>query len=478
MAVDDEFASYARARWHPVALTFVLLGAPPRPSARLATETLTRLHGAWREGEGWSDLDLDKLLATVLLATWRSDRSAWWREDVVALADTGLPGLEPALDALPGEDRARAALSAGLRLEPHEAAGMLRGVPVDGAPSIEVLRAAVSGVVVDPPDIDEIIASSRSRRRRRWLGNLVGGIVGVLVIGGLVAFALTRPPGGPAPPGTSVPATNPAPIAWYADGKLHLARATVSVDDVVDLVGLPGGAVVVDSRRRLALVQEDGSITRLGSVTAGGSFVVDPRLSLAGWIEPGEPDSLVVRDLLSGDELIRQSVTVADTRVVAFDNRSIYFANDEGVSQRVLDRGTISLPRQDLLDVADGARIVRIDPEHLALLPPSGGRGGELVGVDGRLSDDGAYAMTVTPSHDGEPGFHVFDVSSFSEVALPLPSDGVAVAATFAPGAAATFVLARGDHQGFELVTCGFDDPSCTVDTSVRGASDAPLLAR
>lgn len=480
MAVDDEFTSYARARWHPVVRTFVLLGAPPRPSARLATETLTRLHGAWRDGEGWSDVELDKHLANVLLATWRSDRSAWWREDVDTLADTGLTDIEPALDALPGDARARAALSAGLRLEADVAADVPRGRPADGAPPLDVLRAAVAGVVADPPEIEAIVRSSHSRRRRRWVGNLVGGIVGVLVIGGLVAFALTRPPDGPSSAGTSTPTTNPVPLTWYADGKLHLARATVSVDDVVDLVGLPGGAVVVDSRRRLSLVHEDGAVTRLGSVAQGGTFEVDPRLSLAGWIEPGKPDSLVVRDLFSGDELLRQSVTIPGTRVVAFDDQSLYLADDEGVSQRVLNRGTIKMPQQDLLDIADLVRIIRVDPAHVAVVARSGKVSGPVEGIDGQLSDDGAYAIITEAAFDfPEPSSHsvVIDVASLTPVVTELRKHARLVSSVFSPGSAVTHVVAA-DDGAFDIVTCDLKDLACTIDTTVRDSTSPPILAR
>ena len=112
-----------------------------------------------------------------------------------------------------------------------------------------------SDVVVSPDPLGLIEREVR-RRRRTALRGVAGAVAACVVVGGYLAWATTRTPG----PDVDEEA-NPAPVPWFADGRLHLEEVSVELSDLTEFVVTGDDTVAyADSGGRWFTVDGDGDV--------------------------------------------------------------------------------------------------------------------------------------------------------------------------------------------------------------------------
>jgi hypothetical protein len=258
------------------------------------------------------------------------------------------------------------------------------------------LLLALSALHVDPLPVAEVDAAVRTHRARVVRRVLVVTAALVLVVAGAAWWL--RP--GDDGIGEVVEAENPLPLAWYGDGRLHLADVVVTVPAVVDLVTVPDGAVMADEQGVVSLVEDDGATTRLGRTVPGEGLVAEPDNGWVAWADPGtgQPEVVVV-DTRVGEEVGRRSLAspgeaggqpVAGSGPVAIDGERVYYAARG--TDYVWDplRGSAFALEGSLADVADGARLSNV-PDGYVLQASAYRRGTPVPGTEGRLTADGRF---------------------------------------------------------------------------------------
>jgi hypothetical protein len=242
---------------------------------------------------------------------------------------------------------------------------------------------------------------AQARRRRLW--TRTGGVIVCLILVALVAMVvvdrLDRL-------GDVEEADNPLPVAWYAEGTLHLAEVTVEVRPVLELVAVPDGVVLTNDEARVIFVESDGDQEQIGRTVTGTPLVVEPDNGWVAWADPGNGDpELVVYDTRVGDEVGRRSLAVpgagggqpvADAGPIAIDGERVYYrarGNDFAWEPLPGDGFAIS---GELLDWANGAQVHRVQgsPDLLVQSQPYD-TGTRVEGESPRLSADGQYLMVV-----------------------------------------------------------------------------------
>ena len=150
-----------------------------------------------------------------------------------------------------------------------------------------VFREAAEGVPVGQPPVDEVVALAVARRRRgrAWTGGVLASAV--LVVG-VATWVTTRPPDDGLPDATVRSEVNPANIEWYANGVLHLREVTVNIPQVSTMVQVPDGVVYADRTGGVVLVNQQGTLTKLGKSEPGTPLVASPiERGWVAWLEPG-----------------------------------------------------------------------------------------------------------------------------------------------------------------------------------------------
>lgn len=195
-----------------------------------------------------------------LVAALREEGVAAERaEEAVARA---LAACRPGWSRLVRESDAEAEVWRGAREEAGLATA--RGVVVPLTAHVEPVDPLAGVPVLDPM---EAVAEQVRRRRRRGLV-VAATVVGVLaVLAAAVVWWASRPP---AP--EVLEATNPVPVPWYADGRLHLADVVVTLPGVTALAaegGTDQGVVVRRQGGTWWRVDPDGGVERLDGEPAG-----------------------------------------------------------------------------------------------------------------------------------------------------------------------------------------------------------------
>jgi len=468
---EQDFAAYVAARGATVVRCLVLLGLSPVDAEQVAADAFATLRGEWADLSRYGDPDVS-LYATMLGADARRRRRA------------SLPSAEPA--------RVAAVLRGVADLEEIRVCEVL-GIPVS---QLRTLLAAGPGAAELVDESDElpaipvaygrVLALVGRRRRRRW-GLSVGVLAGAAA---LVATIVTvSRPEPPPRPGDALPAAdvveeaNPAGVAWWADGTLHLADAAVEVGDVQRLVAAGTGAAYIDADGRLVGVTPDGRRTLLGRPVPRSAIVSSPRLGLVAWLDDVAPGGtrLVVWDVEEGKR-VSGVVTGPRTRPITFDGGWLTFGtgltdwawDPAGGPARQTGSGYVENPnrRTALVDVVAGTRLEQFG-YYLRVVRVGSQRRTSMPGFGGSLSADGRLVLT-RANTEREP--MLYDARTGERVDSWFPPQWHVLDATFTGTDRVTWLVARGD--GLTLVTCGSTrDPAPCSDAADLGDARSVLLA-
>jgi len=504
---EEEFDSYALARWPTLVRCVRLQGAGPRHAVAVTQEALRRLHQRWSARNEWSDLDVE--LYRDLVAAWQALGTAWWREvpghdDV---SGTGLAELAPALDRLDPPTRWAFVLEGAAGLDPSDVGEILgpstgAGIRVAGGhvPAPATVLQVAQAIGVGPAQIAAAVAADEAARRRRRTFTAVA--VGAVLAAGAAYSPVAidyfdraaddqTPPPRVVDPDSLVPRPNTVPdgvvlsIPWYVEGVLRLGIGGFDLGKLTAVARVPVGAIVQQADGTIVRVRTgDGQQTLLGSSAPGSSIAASAATGWAAWITPGERPELVVVD--DDGEQVRVAVEV-DEQVVAVDGRTTYLAGPDGY--RVVRAGlpVEPVPVAGLVDVASGVRLVEDGRMLRVLVRP--GRELVIVGQDGRLSETGEFLVARVPVDGaGRRDVEVIDVASGAAVALALPPSGSTVAAAFGPETSVTFLRANdeldsiddprmADQPAYDLTTCFLRSRVCLSDGRVTTAPQRPILA-
>lgn len=502
---EGDFHGYVGARWPSLVRTLVLLGCPVDLAPDAVSAGLRRCRRGWRRAVEHDDVDV--VVHRAVLGAWQEClRGPWWtvlgpRAD----DDWPLPDLS-ALDRLTPEIRAGLVLRRYAALDPSQAvavAGREAGGPLPADPDAATLRAAAERVVVFSLPVQDDVAEDRSSWRRRRSVATVAGIAAVALVLGLWTWRADDDEPGEELNAFSLDAVepnrsrNPADVAWFADDVLHLANATYVVDTLRDLAVLGAGAVYGDVDGRVVHLADDGTRRLLGTKDPGAPLVASDDLGWVAWVDPaGANPRLLVYDVgrseLLGELDLPPGETgpgdLPDTRPVAIDQETVYFATADGARawRPVRDPGRVEvIEPAGLVDVSSANRVFQVDHRNLEIDQPFFNLSYVVPGRGGEMSLDGNYLTTRSPD-DGS--VLVYDTRSGEQVPVEPPGSLRIVDVVLAPEGAITYLTV--DPDGFatqegndsnpvqgELVTCDLDDGQCEVLASFVLDSEAPILA-
>ncbi|HEU4812014.1 MAG TPA: hypothetical protein VFT00_07715 [Nocardioides sp.] len=543
---DGDFAAYLAARWPAVVRTLVLLGCSDEVAEEVGRTAFARCYPVW--GRIRRDDDIDSDVYRAVLDAWTSKRGHG-RHHLVGIREvpgpsdeTDLPGpllLRRTLEAELGHltpdlqqvlvlrfvadlsdpqvadlldesaDAVRLLVGdglAGMDLELVErVVGEVLGDAwrIDNPSTDDLFREASAGIDVPPAPIDESMALARAFRRRRYVRSAaaLGVVTAVVAVGTWVG---NRPDAaaelGPA---AVTRAENPAPVAWWANGVLHLDHVMIELPPVTDLAEVTGGAVYGDGQGRVVFVADDGARTTLGRKVPSSPLVVSDEQGWVAWVDPedGAPGLLVydltARTLLARQPLPENSTAVSpdgSSRPIALDRRMVFYETPAGqFSWSPPDGEPHALGRDALLDVASATTVWQETPGTIKIVQPVFNVSFEDTGDGAMLSADGTWVLSRT-SVDGSTALfgavHLYDARSGDPVTTGLSTQDVAVAATFGERDEVVYVIAhRGDAPAagefvrssfsgpYEIRTCDLDLGGCTTLYRFPHTGALPVLA-
>lgn len=474
-----EAEEYAAARRPDLVRLAVLLGSPPDHAAVLADRTLAGVRA------GWSELiagDPDDQLVDLLLEQRALDRTAWW--DRVRPDEVLPPELAP-LDRL--DPRTRAAVVWGaLGRDP---ASVGDHVPVD--PGLPGLVARVAAGVPVPPEVVRIPLRSRSSRRLVLGAAAAAVAVGLLVpVLGPDERPVAEPPLGPVAVGGR---PNPAPVAWYAAGRIHLDDGSAAVPDVVALVEMGAGAVYLDVDGRVVALSGTGERTLLGQAVVEPGLVGSAVRGRVAWVT--EDDEVEVADVEAARVVDRLEVGDAEqVRLLRMAGPVLRFTEADGETAWVPEEGGTesvgpSASRGSLVDVVGSTELRQLDGGRVAVDGPFGPRV-VVPGDGGEVSPSEEFVLTRTG--EGGLGVRVFEAGTGEERASGTTPEDLVLDVRFTGADEITYLL--GDQASLpdgsgvgrasgtgpvEVRTCQVRLDFCVVHASGPGFGEtAALLAR
>ncbi|MFC4786294.1 hypothetical protein ACT8ZV_17585 [Nocardioides sp. MAHUQ-72] len=377
----------------------------------------------------------------------------------------------------------------------------------------DVFRLAGEGVEVPAAPVDEVVAAARATRGRRWRV-VAACVAGVLVVVGVATWIGARPSGepegSPGPTGV-VRAENPASVAWWAGGVLHLAHVTVELPHVEEVVGLGDGAVVGDAEGNVVLVDGDGSLATIGRKAVGAPVVASEHQGWVAWVDPrvpapqmepqGPAPQLVVYDVDTRQPFaVRELPTlgprhdsVQENQPIAVDGNQVFYAGEDGDWGWVPDQATL-VDVDGLLDVSAATIVRRAGVDRIRIVQPFFSVEFVRQGRGAQLSPGGEYVLTRTTSRRFGGAFGpvlIYDTRSGDKLWTGLRRRDVAMAATLGPDDEVTYVVAHrtGERQDveftrtsyngpYELRTCHLGERTCFTVTSIPQTGVLPVLAR
>jgi hypothetical protein len=503
---EGDFRGFVEARWPTLVRTLVLVGCPADLAPEVAATGLSRCRHGW-VGTVEHD-DPDVVVHRAVLDAWEDRlRGPWWAGlDRGHETDWSPPDLS-ALDRLTPPVRTGLVLRRYAGLDASQAvdtAGRSAGGELPAEPDATTLRTAAESVPVLAPEPGDLAVEDVPWWRRSTVLT-VGGLVALaLALGGATWWADRAPDDNGAdrqPVGLSAldpqRSTNPAGVAWYADDVLHLAHATYILPTLRDLAVLGAGAVYGDVDGRVVYLADDGVRTLLGTKDPLARLATSDRLGWVAWVDPaGANPRLLVYDIghanLVGELDLPRSRSgpqeEPDTRPIAIDQETVYFATAEGPRAWRPTRDPDYVEVLDgplLVDVSSANRLYQLDTERIRLDQPFFTDVHDVPGRGGELSADGNYAATRSPE-DGS--VLVYDVRTGALIDVRPPEDLTVADVVLEPEGAITYLTV--DPDGFasqegsdshpirgELVTCQLDGGECETLATFVLDSEAPILA-
>lgn len=360
-----------------------------------------------------------------------------------------------------------------------------------------IFRLASESIEVPGPPVEAVVAEARAGRRRRVRLVVVGVAVAALVVGGLTWFAnRDSAPSDELAPAVVTREANPVKVAWYANGRLHLAKVTITMPEVTDLAELNGGAVYGDQEGTVAFVAADGERRRIGEKSPAVPLVASPGDGWAAWVDPGSgatPPALVVYDVSHGRLLDAREVSSGDTRPVAIDQHRVYYESPEGAfSWAPGTEVPVELDRSGLADVQSATRVYQLN-RRIDMVQSFFSVAFQRPGTTAQLSEAGILVLTKQPGRgvaEGQP-FRpiVYDARSGDQKPSGVSEEERAVDATFGRNNTVVYLVAQvadldggSDLDGnvdplLALRSCDLETGRCTDVAPVQSGTDRPVLA-
>lgn len=358
----------------------------------------------------------------------------------------------------------------------------------------DLMRSLTSDLAVGAAPVGPTIVRGRRLRARRRV--VASAAVAAVAAGTLVAAGLLDRIGDTSPDPVAPPAVQLS-HSWWADGTLHLPRATVPMPDVRELVQIPGGLVVLTGPGEVRRVDDDGDSRLIGHWRSGA-----PRDDLSPTVRAQDDGtvvwldgtttpaySFVVYDPASGRQVAAHAIPTGGFHEAAhlneFEDGVVYW--DSGAyGQRGWDISTDGVTR-----IGTGATLLLALENGIWATYKDHGTGIEVSSAGKRLwasNDDLAWlspdgAQLVTLSGSVPLRFSLRDTLTGREVADPVqPSTDPARAyldrVYLGNDHQLTYVLGTEGPGGivppYDLVSCDLDASRCT--TIVEGAAERPVL--
>ncbi|HEY0950482.1 hypothetical protein [Nocardioides sp.] len=352
----------------------------------------------------------------------------------------------------------------------------------------EVFRVARESIDVLPAPFDAVVAEARSQRRRRRRTVLVSVVAGVLVVAG-VAWAASRPAErAPESRWTVTREPNPADVAWYAGGRLHLARVAIDTPPVADLATVADGAAFTTRAGTVYFAGADGTVTEIGSAGPGGRIEASDQTDWVAWVDPSDGvPRLVLHNLVSGKDFATLDLPDGGT-VIAVDQAHVYYATPAGEFRWGPDEDAVRLDRTGLLDAKAGVLVYATD-DGIEMTQAVYNSSVVRPGVGARISPTGGVVLSAAGSAD--PPFRplLYAVRSGDPKRSGLTGGELALDATFGPNHTVSYLivpradLAAGpDLDGnpdplVVLRTCDLDPVVCHDVLPLARPGERPVLA-
>lgn len=366
--------------------------------------------------------------------------------------------------------------------------------------AMAVLHRVRDDILVGPAPVEQVIATAAGRQRHRRAALAAAAAVAVVAGAGAVVALQDDDSERPEPAVRLV--ENPAPVAWWGDGVLHVAHAEVEMAQPEYIVPVADGVVALteptpgETRTRLVHVTDDGAETMIGTRSFGYRLASDPGTGWVAWVDhpENEPTVLVVYDTEAGAEVARLDLPDDGPRHEVLDEGPYPLAIEDGVvhyaswdadyrwdvagdeePEPVTASGTYLLSRES------GVELTRTHDPERGYGPPVVGsaseQGTELPDHVAVLSPDGRYALGLTLIGSY---VRVFDVASGDRIPSGLTDDRAVVGATFGPGGTLVSTIGTpweppddgwfsGPRPGsygvapFDIVSCEIGTTSCTT---------------
>jgi DNA-directed RNA polymerase specialized sigma24 family protein len=455
MRDDADFAAYLAARWTMVVCSLMLMGSSQHRAEELARTGLARCCSVWPRVRKADDVDV--YVYREVMTSWHtSRRHRWWGEPPAELFAEPAANDDPAgptdaallrqalvdqLRALDAEDREPLVLRYVAELSEPQVADVLEapvdavwdrvaralggidpralgdrvpaGVlseplaePLSGPLAEEIFRTASESIDVLPPTIDVVAARSRELRLRRWRVVAASVLAIVLVLSGLTWLATRASEEPQATPPEVIRSPNPVDVAWYGNGRLHLADIAIALPPITELAQISGGAVYGDRLGNVNFAASDGVVTLIGRKVTGTPLVTSDDVGWAAWVDPrGEVPQLVVYDIDAGAVLASLDVSASGTEPIAIDQGRVFYRTPSGDWAWTPPSGEPTrLERTGLLD-AGAALTVYQAGSKIEIVQPFFNVSYLRRGEGARVSPGGSYVLSRRPGAwtPGEP---------------------------------------------------------------------------
>ena len=360
------------------------------------------------------------------------------------------------------------------------------------APPAERVAWALAAVPLRPDPADAVLARAAARggRRTRWVA---GAVTVLLVVTAVATWVGTRSPDEDTLPEEVVvsPADNVAPVAWWADGVLHLPDVELETPRVRAMVEVPDGVVYVDTQDRVVLADRAGRLTPLGDTEPDAPLVGWTERGWVGWVDvAGEERELVVHDTRTGRDVDRRPAEDG-ARVIAVDQARLYYdVGGQPWSWPVPGAEPGRAPGRTLVDVASAVRVSAHTDELLRVDQPLFDIQVTLPGREAQLSPDGDYLMTRIDG-DVPDELRVFRAADGRQEGPHLSDLELAVAAAFGDDHTVTYLITRRDlapdNDAFirlsetgelQMRTCDLDLQACTNVATLPSSRGVPVFAQ
>jgi hypothetical protein len=502
-----DFTSYVAGRHDALVRTTVLLGVPPSAAPPLVAEAAARARRA-QAGDGGRDPDVE--LFGALLDAVREDRRPWWSRPPTAddrAARDAVRPVEPALDRLTPEARARVVLAAVARLAPEQVDDVLAGADVEpDAGLVEAVAVAARSIPAAQGSPTVLQAAAR-RTTTRSAASWGAAVLGVVLVA-LVLWSAGRPGTGTpvavgaasfvgvgareAPVLEAVPARDPValPVAWHADGVVRVGDREVEVEGVVSLDGVPDGVVARTVDDRLLVVGSSGIVTRLAELVPGSAVAASGTSGVVAYVDADLPGEVTVYDTLL-DAVVTRVPVDAVASVAAVDG-SLAYVND-GDGHLVTGPGGAARRTNGVtvLDAADGVLAVVAEQPGSVVVLVGGTPVLSLPGDAVDLSPDGRLALVT--EEGALPRVRLVEVAGGRTLPLTVdPGDTLTDAAFGRDGS--VVVVASGPSarpsrdrgildttpRRSDLLVCDpstSPTPTCVRAAQLGGSTTTPILA-